>query len=115
VNGEAEGRDGPTAPTTDAAPAEWTEEQRRAFFEALAERRLRLLRTSRGIALLLIATVGAGVVLRLPASWWMPAVGAIAVIGTAFRLVDWKCPNCGERLRTRRASSVCLGCGAPLD
>ena len=45
----------------------------------------------------------------------MPAVGAIALFGVVFRLVDWKCPNCGERLRTRRSSSVCLGCGAPLE
>ena len=75
----------------------------------------RLVRASQVIALLLIATVAAAVVLQLPESWWMPAVGAIALIGIAFRFVAWKCPNCGERLRTRRSSSVCLGCGAPLE
>ena len=80
-----------------------------------SERRRRLFRASQLIALLLIVTVAAGVVLRLPESWWMPAVGAIALLGIVFRLADWKCPNCGERLRTRRSSSVCLGCGAPLE
>ncbi len=100
---------------TDAAPAEWTPEQRRAFREALAQRRRRLLRASQLVALALVATVAGGVLLRLPESWWVPAVGAIALFGVVFRLVDWKCPNCGERLRTRRSSSVCLGCGAPLE
>lgn len=106
--------DEPTGPA-DSAAEEWTPERRRAFRQALDERRLRLLRASRVAAVLLIVTVAAGVVLRLPESWWMPAVGAIALFGIVFRLVDWKCPNCGERLRTRRASSVCLGCGAPLE
>jgi hypothetical protein len=99
----------------DAPADEWTPERRRAFREAIEKRRLRLFRASQVIALLLIATVAAGVALRLPESWWMPAVGAIALFGIVFRLADWKCPNCGERLRTRRASSVCLGCGAPLE
>lgn len=97
------------------APDEWTPERRHAFRRALEERRLRLSRASRLIALLLIVTVGVGVVLRLPESWWMPVVGATALFGIVFRLVDWKCPNCGERLRTRRSSAVCLGCGAPLE
>ena len=104
----------PTEPATDAAQ-EWSDERRRAFRDALEFRRLRLVRTSRVVALLLIATVAAGVVLRLPASWWMPAVGAIALFGILLRLVDWKCPNCGARLRTRRSASFCLGCGAPLE
>jgi hypothetical protein len=94
---------------------EWTPERRRTFREALEKRRVRLVRASRLTALTLIAAVAAGVVLRLPESWWMSAVGAIALLGIVFRLADWKCPNCGERLRTRRASSVCLGCGAPLE
>ncbi len=96
-------------------PDQWPPERRSAFRQALEERRRRLLRVSRLSALLLIATVAAGVVLRLPESWWMPVVGAIALFGVGFRLVDWKCPNCGERLGTRRSSSVCLGCGAPLE
>ena len=106
--------DEPTEPT-DTAADEWSPEQRRAFRQALEERRLRLLRVSRVIAGLLIVTVASGVALRLPESWWMPIVGAIALFGIGFRLVAWKCPSCGERLRTRRASSVCLGCGAPLE
>ncbi len=96
-------------------PEEWPPERRRAFLEALDRRRARLLGASRGIALLLIATVVVGVVLRLPESWWVPAAGAVALLGLVFRLADWKCPNCGERLGTRRPSSVCLGCGARLD
>jgi len=35
-------------------------------------------------------------------------------MGLAYRLVNWKCPSCGERLPTRRGS-ICHGCGAPLD
>jgi hypothetical protein len=93
----------------------WPPERRRAFREALHTRRARLLRVSRWIGLLLIATVAVGVVLRLPESWWVPAAGAIALFGLVFRLADWKCPNCGERLGTRRSAGVCLGCGAPLD
>ncbi len=104
-----------TTDRADAEPDEWTLERRRAFHEELERRRRRLFRASQLIALALVLTVAAGVVLRLPESWWMSAVGAIALLGIVFRLVDWKCPNCGERLRTRRSSSVCLGCGAPLE
>ncbi len=113
--------DGPSeseasAQTTAAgAEEEWPQERRRALHEALAEQRLRLARASRGLGILLMATVAAGVVLRLPESWWMPAVGAIALGGIVFRLVTWKCPNCGERLATRRPGAVCGGCGAPLE
>ncbi len=105
------------ADTTDQAdaPAEWTKERRRAFRESLGQRRSRLVRASQLTALLLAVTVAAGVAFRLPESWWIPAVGGIALLGLVFRLADWKCPNCGERLRTRRASPVCLGCGAPLE
>ena len=66
-------------------------------------------------ALALIAVVAAGVLLRVPESWWVSAVGALALMGVAFRLVNWKCPRCGERLPTRGSQSRCLGCGAPLD
>jgi hypothetical protein len=104
-----------TSGRADAAASEWTPERRRAFREALEERRQRLTRGSRVIGLLLMVTVAAGVLFRLPESWWVPAVGALALLGLVFRLADWKCPNCGERLRTRRSSSVCLGCGAPLE
>ncbi len=96
-------------------PGEWTPERRREYRLALERRRVRQVRVSQVLAFVLILTVAAGVVFRLPESWWMPAVGAIALLGAGFRLANWKCPDCGERLPSRRSRSICLGCGAPLD
>ena len=78
-------------------------------------RRERQVRAGRGFAIVVIVMVAAGVVFRAPESWWVPAVGAAALLGLVFRLVNWKCPNCGERLPTRGSLARCLGCGAPLD
>jgi hypothetical protein len=95
-------------------PEDWTDERRRAYHEALRERRQRQVRAGQLFGALLIALVVAGVLLRLPEAWWVPAAGAVALAGFAYRLVNWKCPSCGERLPTR-GSSRCRGCGAPLD
>jgi rubrerythrin len=54
------------------------------------------------------------VLLRVPEEWWMPAAGIVALAAVVFRLVNWKCPACGERLPTRRAPDACPGCGLPL-
>ena len=95
-------------------PEEWTEERRRAFRQALRVRQERQSRGGRAVGLALGVIVAAGVLLRLPEEWWVPAVGAVALAGLVFRLASWTCPNCGERLPTRRGS-ICRGCGAPLD
>ena len=98
----------PTSPRTGATTAGRTHRL------AAAERRDRP-RAGRWFALAVIALVAAGVALRAPESWWVPAVGAAALLGLAFRLANWKCPNCGERLPTRGSAGHCHGCGAPLD
>jgi rubrerythrin len=110
----------PTAPGdgegVDAdAPENWSDERRRAFRLAVDLRRARQARAGRGFAVIVIALVAAGVAFKAPESWWVPAVGATALLGMLFRLVNWKCPNCGERLPTRGGLDHCPGCGAPLD
>jgi hypothetical protein len=95
-------------------PDEWTDEKRRAFREALRARAERQARAGRLVGLVLVAIVAAGVLLRLSEAWWVPAVGAVALAAVVHRMVNWTCPNCGDRLPTRRGSR-CLGCGAPLD
>ena len=95
------------------SPEDWTDERRRSFREGLRARRERQVRAGQAIGLTLIAIVAAGVLLRLPEAWWVPAVGAVALGGLVFRMVNWKCPACGERLPTR-GGQTCRGCGAPL-
>ena len=95
-------------------PEDWTDERRRGFREALRARHERQVRAGKAFALALIVLVAAGVLLRLPEGWWAPAVGAVALGGLAYRLVNWKCPGCGERLPTR-GGRICRGCGAPLE
>jgi hypothetical protein len=94
---------------------EWQGEKLRRHREALAARQARQVQAGRLFAGALAATVAAGVVFRLPESWWVPAVGAFALLAVLFRLANWKCPSCGERLSSRRPGSRCLGCGAPLE
>ncbi len=113
-------QDAPAEPIDDEggdpdAPQSWSDERRRAYRLAVAERRERQARAGRWFATVVILLVVAGVALRAPESWWVPAVGAAALLGLLFRLANWKCPSCGERLPTRGSSSHCHGCGAPLD
>ncbi len=96
-------------------PEDWSPDERREFRLAVDARRRRQLRAGQWFAGALIAIVVAGVAFRLPPEWWVPAIGAAALLGTVFRLVNWKCPHCGERLPTRRWPERCPGCGAPLD
>jgi hypothetical protein len=95
-------------------PEQSSAEHVRSSGEVLAERRARQVRAGQLVALLLIATVAAAVLLRAPESWWMPAVGVVALSGVLFRLSSWKCPSCGERLPSRRTCRICPGCGTPL-
>lgn len=94
---------------------EWQGEKLRRYREALAARQARQVQAGRIFAAALALTVVAGVVFHLSESWWVPAVGAFALLAVLFRLVNWKCPNCGERLSSRRPGNRCLGCGAPLE
>jgi hypothetical protein len=96
-------------------PESWTAEERAAYRRAVEQLRERQRWAGRLFATSLIALVGACIVFHAPEQWWVPAVGAIALLGVVFRLVNWKCPHCGERLPTRGSLSRCLGCGAPLD
>jgi hypothetical protein len=99
----------------DATPEQWSPERRREFRAAVEAIRARQRRAGQLFAAALIVLVAAGVVFRAPEAWWMPAIGAVALLGVVFRLVNWKCPSCGERLPTRGSRAICLGCGAPLD
>lgn len=104
------------AEADEVAPAEeWSPERRRELRQALEVRRRRQLRGGQIIAGLLILIVATGVLLRLEPDWWIPAVGIVALAGLVFRLANWKCPACGERLPTRGSGKACPGCGLPLD
>jgi len=97
-----------------AGPEPEADEDRRAYRSALVARHERVTKAGRAFALVLCGLVAAGVLLRLPEAWWVPAVGFVAIAGLVFRLANWKCPACGERLPTR-GGRVCHGCGAPID
>lgn len=106
----------PRETEADTAPPErWQGEELRAYREALHARLARQVQAGRLFAAALALTVAGGVVFRVPESWWVPAVGALALFAVVFRLVNWKCPSCGERLSSRRPRSRCVGCGAPLE
>jgi rubrerythrin len=101
--------------TDDDEPEEWRGERLRAHREALEVRRARQATATRVFAAALAAALLAGVGFRLPESWWVPAIGGIAALALVFRLANWKCPSCGERLGGRGSSTRCPGCGAPID
>jgi len=94
---------------------EWRGERLRAYRDALEARRDRQAWADRVFVAAVVLALVAGVALRLPDSWWVPAVGASAALALIFRLVNWKCPHCGERLSSRRPGARCIGCGAPLE
>ena len=94
---------------------EWSEEKLPELRRSLEERRRRQLQAGKLFAGVLIAVVTAGVLFRLPPSWWVPAVGLVALAGLVFRLTNWKCPACGEALPTRGSAKICRGCGLPLE
>lgn len=96
-------------------PAKWTAEQRQGFARAYEVCRRRQITSGRATAGALLALVAAGVLLRLDAAWWVPAVGIVALAALIFRLTNWKCPACGERLPTRSTRTSCFGCGLPLE
>ncbi|MFN8093307.1 MAG: hypothetical protein U0599_13995 [Vicinamibacteria bacterium] len=91
---------------------EWTGERLRVHREALAARRANQATATRAFAAALVATLFAGVAFRLPESWWVPAVGALAALALVFRLANWKCPTCGERLGGGRARRTARGAAA---
>jgi len=99
----------------DAPAAAPSEEVRRAAPLAFAVRRDRQRRGGALFAGGLVATVGAGVLFRLPEDYWVPVVGALALAAVVFNLVNWKCPACGARLATRRPTRECPDCGVPLE
>jgi rubrerythrin len=94
---------------------EWSSERRRELRQALEERRQRQTLAATVFAGAILAVVAAGVLLHVPEEWWMPAAGTVALAAVVFRLVNWKCPACGERLPTRRSPGACPGCGLPLE
>jgi hypothetical protein len=102
-------------PTPEEAPGSWSEEQLRDFARELAVRRRRQLRSGQLFAGVLITLVAGGVLFRVDPAYWIPAVGVVALGALLFRLTNWKCPNCGEGLPTRRSRPTCLGCGLPLE
>jgi hypothetical protein len=102
-------------PDDEETPAEWSEEQLRELRRALDERRRRQVKGGQLFVGVIVGLVGLGVALRLSPEWWIPAVGIVALAALAFRLVNWKCPACGEGLPTRGSGKTCRGCGLPLD
>lgn len=82
--------------------------------DALRARRQRLQRGGHVFAVTLIAVATTGIGLRLPAEWWVPAVGFVALAGLVFRMLNWTCPACGAQLPTR-GGRRCRGCGAAID
>ena len=96
-------------------PGEWSNEQLRELRRALDERRRRTTVGAKLFVGVIVALVAAGVLLRLSADWWVPAVGIVALFGVVFRLVSWRCPACSEGLPTRGSGRTCRGCGLPLD
>jgi hypothetical protein len=96
-------------------PNEWTSEEQKAFRRAFHERRRRQVLAGQAFTGVLIALVSLGVLLRIPSTWWVPAVGLVAAAGLVFRLTNWKCPACGEVLPTRGVARACPGCGLPLE
>jgi hypothetical protein len=99
----------------DEAPPEWTDEKRRELTRALQVRRRRQIVSGQIVAGVLLALVAGGVLFRVDSGYWIPAVGVVALGALAFRLTNWKCPACGERLPTRSSSRSCFGCGLPLE
>ncbi len=99
----------------EAEADEWTGERLRVHREALAARRANQAAATRFFAGALVAALFGGIAFRLPESWWIPAVGGLAALALVFRLANWKCPTCGERLGGRSAAARCPGCGGPLD
>lgn len=102
------GGSGPSIPA-------WTDEERRSFAAQVEALRARQLRAGRVFAAAVAGIVAAGVILRLPEVWWVSGVGVVALAGLVFRLALWTCPRCGERLPSRGARRICLGCGGPLE
>jgi rubrerythrin len=90
-------------------------ERRRDLRQAVEERRQRQTLAGTVFAAAILAVVASGALLHLPEEWWMPAAGIVALAAVVFRLVNWKCPACGERLPTRRSPGACPGCGLPLE
>jgi hypothetical protein len=97
------------------ASDEWQGERLSSYRLALDARGERQVWAGRIFVAALVLTLFTGILLGLPESWWVPAAGAVSALALVFRLVNWKCPNCGERLAARRPGSRCTGCGAPLD
>jgi rubrerythrin len=96
-------------------PAARSSDEQRRLRLAFEERRERQRKVGILFAGALGLIVGAGVLLRLPADYWIPMVGAIALAAVVFSLVNWRCPACGARLGARRTPSSCPDCEAPLE
>ena len=91
-----------------------TEEERRAFRAALAARRERVAMASRAFAPGAVRHGRRGGAAAPTGQLVGAAIGFVAFAGLLFRLANWKCSACGERLPTR-GGRVCRGCGAAID